>query len=70
MSTLTFKRAPAVVGVVILDWLVDASPSRAGAVGGAEVPVPTAAAAWRHDPDIVANPRLSGWKELFSKDCC
>lgn len=42
-----------------VDWLVDASPSLAGAVGGALVPLAPPTAACRRDPDAVASPRLT-----------
>ena len=42
-----------------VDWLVDASPSLAGAVGGALVPLTPPTAACRRDPDAVASPRLT-----------
>ena len=64
----TCKRAP--VGVAVLDWLVDASPNLAGAVGGALVLLTPPTAACRRDPDAVANPRLRGLRELFNSDCC
>ena len=63
-TILTCKRDPSgkppPVGVDVRDWLVDASPSRAGAVGGALVLLAPPIDACRRDPDAVANPRLRG----------